>query len=81
MSNPSGNGQPWSWHVTTQVQQAGRADNGAFVPGVLIGFETDNGHQGTIFLPQAQYTPEAIAAAVSKRVQLMRDVGGLTGAV
>lgn len=81
MSNPTGTGQPVSWHVTTQVQQAGRTAAGAFVPGVLIGFATDNGHQGTIFLPQAQYTPEAVSAAVTEQVRLMRDVGGLTGAV
>ena len=68
-----------TWSVTSQ-QEVTRADpTGRFVPGVLVGFRTTAGVDGTVFVPDSQFTPETVRAMVQARVQRLSAVGALQG--
>lgn len=67
------------WSVVSQ-QEVSRPDaQGRFQPGVLVGFQTDTGLQGQVFVPDSQYTAEAVKTAVVKRLQVMHAVSQLGG--
>jgi hypothetical protein len=76
--NPSAGG-PVTWRVTGQAEQLVRNPAGAFVPGVLISFETSSGIAGTVTVPADRYGPEYVREAVTERVRSMAAVHGLSG--
>jgi hypothetical protein len=67
-----------AWRVNAQ-QQTTAQWGGRFVRGVEISFVTAAGNSGSVFVPEDQYTPAAVTAAVGAKAALMDSVGGLTG--
>lgn len=64
-------------HVTGQMPTTQLA-GGRFVKGVEVSFVTAKGNTGSVFLPDDQYTPDAVRAAIAERAALMDAVSGLT---
>lgn len=67
-----------SWQVTGQIEGQQFNESHQLVPGVTITFTTGQGHQGTVFVPQAQYNPARVRELVGQRAALMDEVGGLS---
>lgn len=68
-----------SWTITGQVEQLKPTPDGKVTQGVAITFRTAAGNVGTVFVPDAQYSPSAVAAAVSSRAMAMDAVSNLQG--
>ncbi|HVD03188.1 MAG TPA: hypothetical protein VNF75_03510 [Candidatus Dormibacteraeota bacterium] len=68
-----------AWQVTGQIEGQQFNDQHQLVPGVSIMFTTGQGHQGTVFVPQAQYNAARVRELVAARAALMDEVGGLSG--
>lgn len=67
------------WKVTTQVERTQVGQQGQLVMGVTVGFTTDSGLQGTVFVPETQYNAGTIRQLISQKVAAMSAVAGLTG--
>lgn len=67
------------WRVEYQQETVGLGPDGRAVDGVKIGFETEAGHHGSVFIPKARYNPENVKAAVATAAYQMDLVGGLSG--
>lgn len=67
------------WRVTGQ-QETNRTDaTGRFVSGVLVAFTIDNGVAGSVFVPDAQYTPDNVKQLIAARVAQLTGVANLAG--
>jgi hypothetical protein len=69
---------PATWRINAQMQTT-QLWGGRFVRGVEVSFVSAAGHSGTVFVPEDQYTPDAVKAAVSAKAALMDQIGTLTG--
>jgi hypothetical protein len=67
-----------TWAVTAQLQTT-QLYGGRFVKGVEVSFTTGAGNSGSVFVPEDQYNPGAVQAAVSAKAAAMDAVGGLRG--
>ena len=72
-------GAPLGWEVTGQQETTGMNDAGQFVPGVRVSFRLKDGAAGSVFVPEAQYSPDRVAALVAVRAAKMLAVSGLRG--
>lgn len=79
MSDPNRVGDMVAWRVTQQSQQIGHLPNGQFVPGYLVSFVYDGNNTGTVFVPESQWSPQAVQAAITAKVRSMVDIGNLSG--
>lgn len=70
-----------TWSVTGQTEQTQIAQGGSPVRGVQVFFTTGAGHQGSVFVPYAQYTLDNVRQMVSAAAAQMDAVGGLAGTV
>lgn len=71
---------PAAWTVTGQLPTTRIPEGGTrFVQGVEISFVTAAGHTGTVFVPDAIYTVDAVRAAIAQKAALLDAVGNLTG--
>lgn len=68
-----------TWQVTGQLEGQEFNAQHQLVPGVRITFTTGQGHQGTVFVPRAQYNPAKVRELVGQQAALMDEVGGLSG--
>lgn len=68
-----------TWNVTTQQETTRPDSTGRFVSGVLVTFTTSNGLSGSVFVPDAQYTPDNVRSAIQARVEQMVGVQSLQG--
>lgn len=73
-------GQIVGWQVLSQREDFRPGPTGAFVPGIVIVFQTQGGHRGSVFVPDTAYTIEVARAAIAARALAMDAVGSLTGA-
>lgn len=64
--------------VTGQRPDYGPGPAGTFVPGVVVSFETANGHPGQVFIPEAGYTVEAARKAIAARAAVVEGIAALT---
>lgn len=67
-----------SWQVTGQAERTDIANDGTPVRGVVVYFLTGAGHQGSVFVPATQYTPDNVRAMIAKAAAQMDAVGALT---
>ncbi|HVT14569.1 MAG TPA: hypothetical protein VHQ90_00110 [Thermoanaerobaculia bacterium] len=51
---------------------------GRFVKGVEVAFVTTAGNAGSVFVPQDQYTPDAVRTAIAEAAATMDAVGSIT---
>ena len=68
-----------AWTITAQAEQLRPTPDGKVAQGVVITFRTRAGNTGTVFVPDAQYSPAAVAAAVGQRAMAMDQVSSLQG--
>lgn len=66
------------WKVTLQQEATDTAANGQFVPGYRIYFTTGAGHSGSVFVPRAQYTVEAVKTIIRTHADQLDQIGGLS---
>lgn len=67
-----------SWKVTGQNESTQVQQSGPPVPGVRVFFQTGQGHTGSVFVPQAQYTVTNVRALVNAAAAKMDAVGSLS---
>lgn len=72
---------PQSWTITGTSETTGVNDQGMPTRGVSVSFKLDDGTAGTVFVPDASFTPAAVTAAVQARASALVGVKGLTGTV
>jgi len=65
------------WHVTGQRETTAIGPDGRFVPSVIVSFKTDKNYSGTVSLPEASFTPEAVKAAIDEKVATYHAVHDL----
>ena len=70
---------PLTWTVVQQTQQSQRQPNGTFANGWTVTFQTGKGTQGSVFIPDNQYTPENVYQAIAAKVAIMAGVANLSG--
>ena len=69
-----------AWSVTGQLTTTRIPEGGnRFVTGVEVSFITRGGHAGTVFIPDTQYRPEVVRAAIDEKAALMDEIGALQG--
>lgn len=71
------NGPSTAWHVTGQQESFQPGPAGQVTQGVKIMFTTAMGNQGSVWLPEAQYNPNNVRAAIAAKAQLLDQVGQL----
>ena len=69
---------PPAWVVTTQSETMGIGPSGQATRGVNVGFRLADGTNGSVFVPDAQYTPDQVKAAIMARAEAFGAVKGLT---
>lgn len=70
---------PVTWKVTNQLETTDLTPTGQAARGVKVTFQLSTGEFGSVFVTQAQYTPDAVTAAIAQQAQVMIAVKGLTG--
>lgn len=70
---------PWGWSVTSQQQVPGQRADGAYVDGWRVGFRTNNGHTGDVWLPASTFSLDTLRVAITEKVAAMQAISGLTG--
>jgi hypothetical protein len=69
-----------SYTVTSQaVDQYDFSAPGNPVLGTVVYFVTGNGHQGSVFVPQARYTINNVKTLVEGAAKSLDAVGSITG--
>lgn len=68
-----------AWSVVSQTEGQGRDRTGAYVPGVYVTFQLAGGVTGSVFVPNSEYTLEAVQRAIAERAAIMAGVAGLQG--
>lgn len=81
MTQPKSSMGSVTWNVTAQNEGMGRKVDGSFTQGVAVQFQTNAGTSGSVFIPNSEYTPEKVRAAIADRVSMMHAVNQLTGEV
>lgn len=76
MSSPK---LPTGWSVTGTAETTDVDATGKFVKGILVSFHTTGGHDGSVFLPVDQATPDRVRAVIEARVAQLDDITALTG--
>ena len=68
-----------AWIVTQQVEATGIGPGGTYVSGVQVTFRTAEGAVGSVFVAHADYTVEAVRAAIAAKASVMSTVAALQG--
>jgi hypothetical protein len=68
-------GRNWTITGQTETQQL---VNGQFLDGVSVGFTTQFGQSGSVFIPRLRYTPANVAREVTAQALIMDQVHNLT---
>ena len=67
------------WKIDSQQEQVGVGPDDKAGPGVLVRFTTGKQQKGTVWLPEAQYTPANVRAAVAAKAAALDAVLTMTG--
>lgn len=79
MSAPTALPEPAStWQVISQLEQTQIGTNSQLVKGMLVTFTTGLGNTGSVFVPDAQYTPSTVKAAIAAQAATLDAVSRLT---
>jgi hypothetical protein len=78
-SSSQTSGRPGSWTVTGQAPGVGPDSQGRTVQGITVQFVTGLGVPGSVFIPRAQYAPDAVKAAIAAHAADLDAVQGLSG--
>lgn len=69
---------PARWKVVSQVPTTGQDSNGQFVRGRNVNYQLADGTTGSVFVPNASYTPDAVKAAIAADAATVAAIAGLT---
>lgn len=67
------------WSVTSQTETPKLNTANAIEDGVTVGFRTQYGQPGSVWIPKAGYTPETVRAAITEHAATMDAVHNLSG--
>ena len=67
-----------TWTVTSQTEQTQISAGGQPVRGVVVYFQTGQGHSGSVFIPYAQYNADYVRQQVASAAQQMDAIGSLS---
>jgi hypothetical protein len=70
---------PASWTVTAVQETTDLTDSGQAAKGNRVTFQLADGTFGSVFLPGASFTPDAVKAAIAVKAATLEAVKGLTG--
>lgn len=68
-----------SWRVIGIQDGTGPDAAGRFTTGRNVTYQLASGPAGTVFVPMASFTEEAVAAAINADAQTLHNVSNLTG--
>lgn len=74
-----GNAPVSGWTVTSQQETFEQSPAGQIVRGRRVYFQLASGPTGSVFVPDAQYTPDNVRAAVAQAAAVLAQVQGLSG--
>jgi class 3 adenylate cyclase len=78
MSNGNGTPQTSGWTVTSSQPNTIVDTAGRVTKGYQVTFLTGMGHTGTVFVPDAQYQPEMVRAAIKAQAAIVDAVNTLS---
>lgn len=67
-----------TWRVTGQFPTTRPTAGGRLVAGVTVQFVTGSGVSGSVFVPEAMYTPERVKQLIAAKVAPIEAVSSLT---
>lgn len=67
------------WSVVTDVETTDLTPGGTPAKGRRITFQTTNGATGSVFVTDAQYTPDVVRPLIQAKVDAITAIKGLTG--
>lgn len=67
------------FQVTAQQQTVAPGPDGRVVSGVQVYFKTEGGVQSSVFVPDDQYNPSNVKAAVATKAHQLDTVQRMTG--
>lgn len=69
---------PVGWQVLSQNEDSQVTPDGRVERGVTVRFQTDGGTVASVFVPDFQYTPDQVRAAISARANQIGAVANLS---
>lgn len=72
---------PVAWRIESAIEDIQAAGTQGFTRGVKVGWVTDTGLRGTVFVPDNLYTADNVAQMVTAAVANAVNVAGLSGSV
>lgn len=79
MPPTQGNAPVTGWTVGSQTETYEPGPNGQITRGVRVYFTLPSGVGGSVFIPEAQYNPVNVRAAIAAKASMIADVSNLTG--
>lgn len=79
MAAPTNAPQAGGWRVTGQTEVTRAIPGGGLTKGVEVRFTTAGGHDGSVFVTDAQYTAENVRTQIAVRAAQMDAIGNLAG--
>ena len=70
---------PPAWTVTQQIETTDVGPAGGYVAGVRVTFRTAENVTGSVFIPEPDYTPDRVKAAIERKAAILSTVAGLEG--
>lgn len=67
-----------TWDVTSQPEWTELTPGSGPVAGWRVMFTTGMGHTGTVFVPNAQYTPDNVRRMIAEKAATMDQIGSLS---
>ena len=66
------------WRVTTAVERTQIGPTGQPQTGKVVTYQLSTGQQGTVFIPDAQFNPDGVKAAIGPIAENLAAILGLT---
>ena len=70
-----------TWKVTNQTEAVQPSPTGPLSKGFNVYFTTSNGLNGSVFVPESQYTEDMVRKMIADKVAQMTRVQSLGGSV
>ena len=79
-ASPSYGGLTPTWTVTDVTETTAQDNTGRFAKGKQVTFQLASGQVGTVFLPDASFTPDTVKAAIRTAAANLHAVVNLNSA-
>jgi hypothetical protein len=67
------------WKVIHQMETQQPDQSGAYVNGVQVTFQLQDGATGSVFVPESQYKADYVKQKIDQKAKLMHEVQNLQG--